>query len=149
MTAQEWLQQVRETDEEIQILRRSMFDAWANVTRTTPVLTGVAVQHSADPHKYDAWAELDEAVYDRIRELSAMKAQAVRIIAMLPDPRQRKVLTAYFVDSRDKDGRIKTWEMVAVELSLSYRQLMYSRDAALRAVEKFCDRIAHPPCGSV
>lgn len=138
----EWLQQVREADDEILLLRRSMFDAWALATKTTPTLDGVAVQHSSDPHRYDSIAELDEAIYDRIRELSSMKAKAVRIIAQLPDPRQRKVLTAYYVDSRDASGRRKTWEMVAVELSLSWRQVMYSRDAALRAVQEFCDRIA-------
>ena len=143
MTAQEWLNQVREVDDEIRILRRSMLDAWALATSTTPTLDGVAVQHSADPHRFDGVAELDEAIYDRIRELSAMKAQAVRVIAALPDPRQRQVLTAYYVDCRTKDGARKTWEMVCVELSLSWRQLMYCRQAALRAVEAFCDRIAH------
>ena len=72
-----------------------------------------------------------------------MKAQAVRVISLLPDPRQRQVLMAYYVDCRTKDGRKKTWEMVCVELSLSWRQLMYTRRTALDAVEKFCDRIAH------
>lgn len=143
MTAQEWLMQVREADDEIQILRRSMFDAWTLAVRTTPVLDGVGIHGSPDPHKFDGIAELDEAIYDRIRDLSAMKAQAVRVIAMLPDPRQRMVLSAYFVDCRDANGRKKTWEMVAVELCLSFRQLMYSRNAALRAVEAFCDSIAH------
>ena len=143
MTAKEWLTQVREADEEIQILRRSMFDAWLQAVKTTPTLDGVVVQHSADPHRFDGIAELDEAIYDRIRELSAMKARAVRVIAMLSDPRQRQVLTAYYVDCRTRDGRRKTWEMVAVDLSLSWRQLMYCRNAALQAVENFCDRIAH------
>ncbi len=142
MTAQEWLTQVRDADDEIQILRRSMFDAWALATRTTPVLDGVGISGTPDPHKFDGIAALDEAIYDRIRDLSEMKAQAVRIIALLPDPRQRMVLSAYYVDCRDSDGRKKTWEMVAVELSLSWRQLMYCRGAALRAVEEFCDRIA-------
>ena len=143
MTAAEWLSQVREVDDEVRILRRSMFDAWAQATSTTPTLDGVAVQHSSDPHRFDGVAELDEAIYDRIRELSAMKAQAVRVIAALPDPRQRQVLTAYYIDCRTRDGVRKTWEMVAVELSLSWRQLMYCKKAALRAVEEFCDRIAH------
>jgi len=149
MTAQEWLNQVREVDDEIKVLRRSMFDAWAQATSTTPSLDGVAVQHSPDPHKFDGVAELDEAISDRIQELSAMKAQAVRIIALLSDPRQRQVLTAYYVDCRTRDGVRKTWEMVCVELSLSWRQLMYSRQAALQAVEEFCDRFAHSPRGSV
>ena len=143
MTVQSWLQQVREADDEVKVLRKTAYNTWLLAVHTTPSLDGVAVQHSPDPHKFDGIAELDEAIYDRIQELVAMKAQAVRIISMLPDPRQRKVLTAYFVDCRTQDGRKKTWEMVAVELSLSFRQLMYSRDAALRAVEKFCDRIAH------
>lgn len=136
MTAQEWLTQVREADEEIQILRRSMFDAWLLAIKTTPTLDGVAVQTSHDPHKFDGIAELDEAIYDRIRDLSAMKAQAVRVIAGLPDPRQRKALTAYYVDCRDREGRKKTWEMVAVELSYSFSQLMEIRSRALRALDE-------------
>lgn len=143
MTAQEWLRQVRDADDEIQLLRRSMFDAWVLATRTTPGMD-VVVQHSPNPHKFDVCAELDEAIYERIRDLSAMKAQAVRVIGHLSDPRQRQVLTAYFVDCRTSDGRKKTWEMVCVELSLSWRQLMYSRAAALRAVENFVIELHTP-----
>ena len=136
MNAQEWLTQVREADEEIQILRRSMFDAWALATSTTPTLDGIAVQTSHDPHRFDGIAELDEAIYDRIRELSAMKAKAVRVISSLPDPRQRKALIAYYVDCRDDRGRKKTWEMVAVELAYSFSQLMEIRSRALRALDE-------------
>ena len=136
MNAQEWLTQVREADEEIQILRRSMFDAWALAVKTTPTLDGVAVQTSHDPHRFDGIAELDEAIYDRIRELSAMKAKAVRVISTLPDPRQRKALIAYYVDCRDDRGRKKTWEMVAVELAYSFSQLMEIRSRALRALDE-------------
>ena len=136
MNAQEWLQQVRAADDEIQILRRSMFDAYAQATSTTAPVDGVVVQHSADPHRFDGIAELDEAIYDRIRDLSAMKAQAVRTIARLPDPRQRQVLTAYYIDCRTKDGLRKTWEMVAVELFMSGGSLMNTRKAALDAVDK-------------
>lgn len=141
MTAKEWLTQVREADEEIQILRRSMFDAWLQAVKTTPTLDGVVVQRSADPHRFDGIAELDEAIYDRIRELSAMKAKAVRVIAMLPDPAQRKALTAYYVDCRTTDGRRKTWEMVAVELSYSWSRLMEIRSAAMAALDERPDRI--------
>ena len=143
LTARDWLDQVRAADDEIAVLRRTMLNSWMIATKTTATLDGVAVQQTPSPHRYDGIAELDEAIYDRIRDLSALKAQAVRIIALLQDPRQREVLTAYYVDCRDKDGRKKTWEMVCVELSLSWRQLMYTRRTALDAVEKFCDRIAH------
>ena len=139
MTAQAWLQQVREADEEIQILRRSMYDAWLNATKTTPSLDGVGVKSASDPHKYDLIAELDEAIADRIRELSGMKAQAVRLIATLTDPRQRKVLSSYYVDSRAADGRRKTWEMVAVELSYSWSRMMEIRAQALAALDKIPD----------
>lgn len=149
MSVQEWLTQVRAVDEEIGILRRSMFDTWMQAVRTTPSLDGVAVQHSADVHRFDGIAELDEAIYNRIRDLAAMKAQAVRLIALLPDPRHRQLLTAYYVDCHTRDGRRKTWEMVAVELNLSWRQLMYARKLALAGVEKFCDRIAQRNCDTV
>lgn len=141
MTAKQWLSQVREADEEIQILRRSMFDAWLQAVKTTPTLDGVVVQRSTDPHRFDGIAELDEAIYDRIRELSAMKAEAVRVIARLPDPAQRKALTAYYVDCRTTDGRRKTWEMVAVELSYSWSRLMEIRSAAMAALDERPDRI--------
>lgn len=139
MNAHEWLSQVREVDDEILVLRRSMFNAWALATATTPSLDGVAVQTSHDPHKFDGVAELDEAIYDRIRELSAMKAKAVRAISSLPDPRQRKVLMAYYVDCRTQSGRKKTWEMVCVELYMSWGCLMDTKKAALCAVGKILD----------
>lgn len=139
MNAHEWLSQVREVDDEILVLRRSMFNAWALATSTTPSLDGVAVQTSHDPHKFDGVAELDEAIYDRIRELSAMKAKAVRAIAALPDPRQRKVLMSYYVDCRTQSGRKKTWEMVCVELYMSWGCLMDTKKAALCAVGKILD----------
>ena len=139
MTAQAFLEQAREADEEILLLRRSMYDAWLLATNTTPRLDGIGVQSSPDPHRFDSVAELDEAIYDRVRELSALKARAVRAIASLQDPRQRQVLTAYYVDCRRPDGRRKTWEMVCVELSLSWRQLMYARTLAMEGVQKFCD----------
>lgn len=143
MTAKEWLEAVRHVDDEVAVLRRSMFDAYSQLTSGVAQMNAAPVHGSPDPHKFDRVAILDEAIYDRIAELSAMKAQAVNVISRLADPRQRQVLLAYYVDSRTADGRKKTWEMVCVELSLSWRQLMYSRSAALTAVEAFCDRIAH------
>lgn len=143
MDAKQWLEAVRHVDDEVAVLRRSMFDAYALATSGVAQLDGVRAQTSLDPHKFDRIAILDEAVYDRIQELCALKAQAVNVITKLDDPRQRQVLLAYYVDSRTADGRKKTWEMVCVELSLSWRQLMYTRSSALQAVEKFCDRIAH------
>lgn len=143
MTAKEWLEAVRHVDDEVAVLRRSMFDAYSQLTSGVAQMNAAPVHGSPDPHKFDRVAILDEAIYDRIAELSAMKAQAVNVISRLEDPRQRQVLLAYYVDSRTSDGQRKTWEMVCVELHLSWRQLMYSRSAALTAVEAFCDRIAH------
>lgn len=142
MTAEKWLRQVREVDDEILLLRRSMLDAWTQATGTTISTDGVPVQSSSDPHKFDRMAELDETIYNRIHELSSMKAAAVRAISQLEDPRERQVLIAYYVDCRDASGRKKTWEMVAVELSLSFRQTMYARSSALKGIQAFCDRIA-------
>ena len=135
MTAREWLEDVREADTEVLRLRHAMYDAWLNATATVGSMSDTPVQTSPDPHRLDAVAILDEAIYDRIRDLNAMKAKAVRVISALPDPRQRQVLLAYYVDSRDARGVRKTWEMVAVELSMSWRTLFRIRDAALEAVK--------------
>lgn len=141
MDAKQWLEAVRHVDDEVAVLRRSMFDAYALATSGVAQLDGVRAQTSLDPHKFDRIAILDEAVYDRIQELCAMKAQAVNVITKLDDPRQRQVLLAYYVDSRTADGRKKTWEMVCVELSYSWSRLMEIRSAALAAIEEKADRI--------
>lgn len=135
MTAKEWLEQVREADTEILRLRHAMLDAWLLATRTTGEFSDTPVQTTPEPHRMDSVAILDEAIYDRIRELNAMKADAVRRICAIQDSRQRQVLLAYYVDSRDRDGQRKTWEMVAVELHMSWRTLFRIRDAALAAVQ--------------
>ena len=136
MSARELLEQVREADDEILLLRRSVWDTWAKLTSTTAALDGVVVQHTSDPHRLDAVADLDDAVYARIAELSAMKARAVRLISRLTIPAQRKVLLAYYVDGVDARGRRKTWEGVAYELGYSLRQAQRIRDDALAAVER-------------
>ena len=134
MSARELLEQVREADDEILLLRRSVWDTWAKLTSTTAPVDGVVVQHTADPHKLDAVGDLDDAVYARIAELSAMKARAVRLIGRLASPMQRKVLLAYYVDGVDARGRRKTWEGVAYELGFSLRQVHRLRDSGLAAV---------------
>ena len=136
MSARELLEQVREADEEILLLRQSVWDTWAKLTSTTAPLDGVVVQHTADPHKLDAVADLDDAVCARIRELSAMKAQAVRLITGLSNPSQRRVLLAYYVDGIDSRGRKKTWEGVAYELGYSLRRVQQIQNDALIAVER-------------
>ena len=134
MTAKQWLEQVREADAEILRLRHAMFDAWLLCTRTVGSVSQAPVQTTPEPHRMDSIAILDEAIYDRIREINAQKAQAVRVICALPDPRQRQVLLSYYVDSRDKNGQRKTWEAVAVELGYSWRQLIRIRDAAIASL---------------
>lgn len=135
MSARELLEQVREADDEILILRRSVWDTWAKLTSTTAAPDGVVVQHTADPHRLDAVADLDDAVYARIAELSAMKARAVRLISGLASPMQRKVLLAYYVDGVDARGRRKTWEGVAYELGYSLRRVQQLQAEGLAAVE--------------
>ena len=135
MSARELLEQVREADGEIILLRQSVWETWAKLTSTTAPLDGVVVQHTADPHKLDAVGELDGVVYSRIAELSAMKARAVRLIASIPSPVQRQVLLSYYVNGVDRYGRRQTWEGVAYELGYSLRQVHRFRDEGLAAVE--------------
>jgi DNA-directed RNA polymerase sigma subunit (sigma70/sigma32) len=136
MSARELLEQVREADGEIDILRESVWSTWARLTSTTAAMDGVVVQHSADPHALDAVGDLDSAVYARIAELSAMKARAVRLISGLESPAQRRVLLSYYVNGVDARGRRKTWEGVAYELGYSLRRVQQLQTEGLAAVEK-------------
>lgn len=136
MGARELLEQVREADEEIALLQRSVYDTWVRLTSTTASPDGAPVQRSADPHRMDAIGEMDDAVCQRIRELSAMKARAVRLIGALPSPSQRRVLIAYYLDGVDRLGRRKTWEGVAYELGYSLRRVQQLQAQGLEAVEK-------------
>lgn len=142
MTVKQWLSRAREADGEVERLLAMRSNAWAAAVRVVSVLDGVGRRPKQDAHRFESLAALDEEVSRELERANAAKAEALRAIGALADPQQRKVLRAYYVDCRLPDGRRKTWEMVAVELSMSWRSLMRLHAAALRALE---DARPRPP----
>ena len=136
MRARELLKQVRSIDDEVAQLRMLRASTWEMLTRTTAQLTQDGVRGGGDPHRMDAAARMAGDVDAKLRELAEAKRAALEVVNALDDSRQRAVLLAYYVNCRTPDGGRKTWEMVAVELHLSWRSLMRARAAAIAAVEK-------------
>ena len=136
MTGKELLEQVRSIDDEVAQLRELRASTWDMLTRTTAQLTQDGVRGGGDPHRMDAAAGLAGDVDAKLRELAEVKRAALAVVNSLDDGRQRAVLLAYYVNCRAQDGSRKTWEMVAVDLHLSWRSLQRTRAAALDAVEK-------------
>lgn len=134
MTVKQWLSQAREIDAEVEQLRAVRRHAWSAATGVSPRLDGVGRRSNARSRRFEALAELDDEIDRRLAALTQAKAAVLRSVAMLQDPRHRQVLTAYYVDCRLPDGRRKTWEMVAVELSVSWRWLMQLHADALAAL---------------
>ena len=136
MTARELLEQVRYLDAEVAQLRELRASVYDDLTRSTARLTRDGVRGGGDPHRMDAAAGLAGDVDAKLRELAEVKRAALAVVNSLDDGRQRAVLLAYYVNCRAQNGSRKTWEMVAVDLHLSWRSLQRTRAAALVAVEK-------------
>ena len=137
MTGKEILEQVRSIDDEVAQLRSLRSSTWDMLTSTTGRITGDAVRGTANPHRMDAAAALAGDIDAKLRELAEARRAALGVVNSLGDSRQRAVLLAYYVNCRAPDGGRKTWEMVAVELHLSWRSLMRARAAAMAAVESW------------
>lgn len=137
MTGKELLDQVRYGWDELDQLRTLRASTWDMLTRSTTQLTQDGVRGGGDPHRMDAAAALAGDVDAKLRELAELRRMALNVVNALDDSRQRAVLLAYYVNCRTPEGERKTWEMVAVELRLSWRSLQRVRAAALDAVEKW------------
>lgn len=135
MTVKQWLSQAREADGELERLLAMRSNAWAAAVRVVSVLDGVGRRPKNDSRRFESLAALDEEVCRELERANAAKAKVLRAVSALSDPQQRQVLRAYYVDCRLPDGRRKSWEMVAVELSLSWRHVMRLHAEALRALE--------------
>ena len=133
MTASKALSLSREISREICVLERVREAAFNQVTRITAAIGADRVDHSSDPHPFDTLAILDDEIYTRLRTLTEIRADALRMINSLDDPRQREVLIAYYVGSND--GRPKTWSQVSAELYISQRQIQRVHASALAALD--------------
>lgn len=144
MNANEMLDQVREIEYEMDVLKNARAAAWAHAVKTTTTLGKTAVKDTPEPHKYDELAIFDDEITQKMAALAAAKTAALRAIYSLDNPRFREVLGAYYVDSRTAEGRRKTWNDVADQLFLSLRAVKYAQKMAVSALELAYASKDHP-----
>ena len=132
MTAKQWLSRARTIDRELAVLIEAREVMVAQLTKSTQTLTGDVVQSSKDPHKFDRLGELALEIENRARELDAVKAEILRAINRVPDGLCRIVLLERYLN-------MKSFERVAVDNSISIRNVWRIHGRALQAVEVIND----------
>lgn len=128
MTVKQWLSRARQCDREISVLMKAKDRERDRLLSMTASLDGDPVMHSSDPHKFDSYVELVDAINRRIDELYAIKKEVAAVIDQVKDDRLREVLLLRYVS-------IMSWEEIAVSMSYSYMHVCRLHGDALAAAD--------------
>ena len=129
MTTKEWLMRAWHIQREIDTLRASYEQEYAQATSITSQLTADVVSGTKNPHKFDKLAELQETVFGDCEKLFAIKTEIIRTISRVDNVTYRTLLEKRYLE-------YKTWEQIAVEMNYSYSQIVkYKHPQALNAVK--------------
>lgn len=129
MSAKEFLRRARTVDRRVDeaLERVERLRARLEAGRMSSV-TGMPRGGGADwTDTADRLIELEQAVNRRIREMCALKREAMEAIDRVEDARLREVLELYYIDGF-------TWEQVAERMGYSERQTLRLHGAALLRV---------------
>lgn len=113
-----WLSRGRFLKYEIKLLDKRINEANERATSTTSSPDAIVVQGTKDPHKFDKLAELTSTLWDHRKRLDCILSEIQKAINKLDDPKQRIVLSRYYVDS----ARAET---IALELNDCSYQYIY------------------------
>lgn len=130
MTVKQWLSRARTCDREINVLEKAKAKERDRLLSITASMGGEVVSHSSDPHKFDKYVELVDALNQRIDELYDIKAEVHSVVVQVPDETLREILLLRYVS-------VMTWEQIAVTMDLSYRHVCRLHGDALEAVKIF------------
>ena len=111
-----WLMRGWRIDDEINSLLRQKQEEWERITSITSNLSGVAVDGTKDPHKYDRYSAFDSIIDQRVDELYAVKTEIKETIQKVTDWRYRHVLHYRYEEQM-------TWEEIAVTMHYYYRHV--------------------------
>lgn len=128
MTVKQWLSRARQCDREISVLAKAKDRERDRLLSVTASLDSDPVSHTADPHKFDGYVELVDAINRRIDELYAIKKEVAAVIDQVKDDRLREVLMLRYVS-------IMSWEEIAVSMSYSYMHVCRLHGDALAAAD--------------
>lgn len=129
MTAKEWLMRGWRVDREIGALMSAKEDTFERLTAAVAAGDGVVVSSTPDPHKFDRYVELEDAIDHRVDALCEIKREIITVVSAVPDARMRTLLMLRYVDFR-------TFEQIAVEMHYSWRHIMGLHKMALGAVKE-------------
>lgn len=132
MTAKEFLQQYRDADREINAKLDQIHRLRELATKTTTAFGDDWVQSSAENKTEKIVAkivDLEKEVNNEINRFQNIKHEVESTIALVPDSKQRAVLTRRYISG-------KTWEQIAVDLNYTYRNICYIHGRALQEVDQ-------------
>ena len=130
MTSKEFLRRARSVDRRIDeaLERVERLRARLESGRMSSI-TGMPRGGGADwTETADKLIELEQAVNARVREMCAVKRQAMEAIDRVEEARLREVLELYYIDGF-------TWEQVAERMGYEVRQIYRFHGMALLRVE--------------
>lgn len=128
MNAKAWLSRARTIDREIDALLLAKEEAFTKATKVTQQLTGMTVQSTPDPHKFDSIVEYEMKINTMIDRLYETKKEIASEIEKLTDGRYRTVLYHRYVNCM-------TFEKIAVYVGYSYKQVCRIHGRALLKME--------------
>ena len=128
MTVKQWLSRARQCDREISVLMKAKDRERDRLLSMTASMDSDPVSHTADPHKFDGYVELVDAINSRIDELYDIKKEVAAVIDQVKDDRLREILLLRYIS-------IMSWEEIAVSMSYSYMHVCRLHGDALAAAD--------------
>lgn len=131
MNAKEYLQQYRDANDAIDANLDQIHRLRELATKTTQVMTPDRVQSSGAQDKVAVIVgkivDMEREVDAEIDQMQTLKRKVQDVIAIVPDAKQRAVLTRRYINGQ-------TWERIAVDLDLSYQWVCELHGRALQNI---------------
>lgn len=126
-----WLARGIGVNAEINALIEARDKAYEQCTSITSNLTGMTVDGSRNPHKFDRYLELENIIDAKIDELVGIKAEILGAVNKLQNGAQRTVLTERYINC-------KSWEEIADALGYEVRNVYRRHGEALLELLSLC-----------
>ena len=134
MTAKEYLRQTFKLDNEINSLIQAVETLEAKATKVTTVLDPNKVSSGNLVNREDTIVKICDyknLINNKIDRLVDLKRSIHEDIYKIENADHRTLLTLRYIN-------LKYFEEIAVEMSYSYRNILYMHGAALQSFEKVC-----------
>ena len=136
LTVKEWFSRARKLDAHIDSLLETRERLYARATSIVAQLSGVVVDGTKDPHKFDALVVMKNMIDTEVDKLYDIKQEILSVILAMPDNTEQEKTYRDLLQKRYVD--CLKWENIAVEMNYDY---IYVKGAlhgnALHAAEPY------------